>query len=41
MKSEHKKNRASENVVENVVQEKKFPELKAERAKIEKTTIPT
>jgi hypothetical protein len=23
------------------VQEKKFPELKAERAKIEKTTIPT
>jgi hypothetical protein len=35
MKSENEENkRASENVLQNVVQEKKFPELTAEKAKI-------
>jgi hypothetical protein len=42
VKSEHQeKNRDCENVLEKIVQEKKFPELIAEKAKIEKTTIPT
>jgi hypothetical protein len=36
-----KKKRASENVLQKFVQEKKFPELIAEKTKLEKTTSRT
>jgi hypothetical protein len=42
IKSEHyENNRTSENVRQKYLQEKKFPELTAEKAKIQKITIRT